>query len=416
MAITHIIGAGLAGLEAACVLVEHGRHVIIHEAARAAGGRCRSYFDQELNCRLDNGNHLLLSGNHAAMNFLKRVGAYDTLTGPADPIFPFIDLVNLERWVLRMNHGRLPWWIFVPSMRVPHTRLRDYLALLKLRRAQTDDLVESLVGAIGPLYRNLLEPLAIAGLNTPAREASAAPLRQVIAETIERGGAASIPCWPREGLSESFIDPALRWLAASRTEFRSNSRVAALPRDDLQIRGIDLTDSHIDLAAEDDIILATTAPVAASLVPGVEVPDAFQAILNVHYKHHLPKGAAGFWGLIGGTAEWVFAKGDILSVTISAANDRIDMPADLLAAQVWQDLVRAFGVPAAMPAYRVIKEKRATFAATPAQLARRPGAVTKWRNLFLAGDYTNTGLPATIEGAIRSGKAAALASLHAHAG
>ena len=84
-----------------------------------------------------------------------------------------------------------------------------------------------------------------------------------------------------------------------------------------------------------------------------------------------------------------------------------------LARLIWADVTRALGFSADMPAWQIVKEKRATFAATPAQDARRPGAPTRWRNLFLAGDWTQTGLPATIEGALRSGEtAAALALKH----
>jgi hypothetical protein len=112
-------------------------------------------------------------------------------------------------------------------------------------------------------------------------------------------------------------------------------------------------------------------------------------------------------GLIGGTAEWVFAKHGVVSVTISAANHLVDVSADVLAARAWSDVQRALGVERPMPPVRVVKEKRATFAATAAQEARRPGARTGLRNLALAGDWTATGLPATIEGAIRSGLTAA---------
>jgi hypothetical protein len=161
-----VIGAGLAGLAAACALTETGEHVVLFEAAKAAGGRARSYFDPQLNCRIDNGNHLLLSGNAATMAFLKRTGMQGSLTGPTRPVFPFVDLQTGEHWKLRLNSGRLPWWIFLPSMRVPGTKPADYFSLLKMRRAGAGDLVKDLIGDIGPLYRNLLEPLAISALNT----------------------------------------------------------------------------------------------------------------------------------------------------------------------------------------------------------------------------------------------------------
>jgi squalene-associated FAD-dependent desaturase len=388
----HVVGAGMAGLAAACTLAEAGRAVVLHESAKAAGGRCRSYFDNVLGLRIDNGNHLLLSGNTAAMGFLARIGALDQLTGPAKPVFPFVDLATGAHWALRLDKGRIPWWIFSAKRRVPGTKAWDYLALQKLRTAGPDDLVAPLIGKSGALYRNFLEPLAIAALNTMPDIAAAAPLRAVIAETVERGGFATIPRFARIGLSEAFVDPALAWLAAQGAEIRLGSRVTA-----------------IDPAQP--TVLAVPPWVAAELVPGLTVPDAYEAIWNLHFKAEIDPGEAGFWGLIGGTAEWAFVKPGVLSVTISAANRFAGTDPAEMAARVWTDLAKAFGLPAVTPPYRVVVEKRATFAATPAQLKKRPQTRTRNPNLVLAGDWTDTGLPATIEGAIRSGNRAALALL-----
>jgi squalene-associated FAD-dependent desaturase len=387
-----VIGGGVAGLAAACTLVENGVAVVLHEAAKAAGGRCRSYYDPLLECRIDNGNHLLLSGNFAAMGFLTRVGALESLTGPAAPVFPFVDVNTGAHWALRLNEGRLPWWVFSKTRRVPGTSVADYFALLKLRRAGVDDVVAPMVGGAGALYKNLLEPLAIAALNTMPEVASAAPLRAVIAETIERGGAQSIPCFPKVGLSESFIDPAIAWLQAKGAEVRLGSRVT-------------------EMNPGEKTVVAVPAWEAASLLPGLVVPDEHEAIFNLHFKCRIDPGEAGFWGLVGGVAEWAFAKGEILSVTVSAANRYADMENDELVALVWRDLSRAFGLGTEIPSHRVVREKRATFAATPAMLRKRPGTVTADKNVVLAGDWTDTGLPATIEGAIRSGNRAAEAML-----
>jgi len=162
------------------------------------------------------------------------------------------------------------------------------------------------------------------------------------------------------------------------------------------------------------VVLAVPAPVAATLLPGLVVPDTFCAILNVHFQLQADPGEAGFFGIIGGAAEWLFVKPGIVSVTISAADRLVDQSADAIAAAVWPDIVAACGLPAAsraMPPWRVIKEKRATFAATPAQEKIRPQSRTRFNNVTLAGDWTSTGLPATIEGAIRSGCSAARALL-----
>jgi squalene-associated FAD-dependent desaturase len=386
----HVIGAGLAGLAAACQLTEMGHQVVLRESAKYAGGRARSYADKTLGLRIDNGNHLLLSGNIAALNYLNRIGAKRALTGPAAPVFPFVNLENGEHWALRLNPGAIPWWVFSRRRRVPQTGLLEYRALLKLRQAGPEDLVEELVGGEGRLYQDFVKPLAISALNTMPDIAAAALMRAVLAETIERGGFAALPRYAKIGLSESFIDPALEWLRRKGAEIRFGDRVTALDPDQATV-------------------LAVPPWVATTLVPGLVAPDQFESICNLHFKYGMPPGEAGFWGLTGGMAEWVFARPEILSVTISAANRYADVANDLIAATVWGELQRAFGLEAPMPEHRVVWEKRATFLSTPAQLARRPKTGLPNPNHKLAGDWTDTGLPATIEGAIRSGNEAAMA-------
>src|SRR5262245_28013956 len=128
----HIIGAGLAGLSAAVRLATPAHRVIVHEATAFAGGRCRSYHDAAVGMTIDNGNHLLLSGNHAALDFLRTIGSQHRLIGPPAAEFPFLNLKTGARWTLRFNDGRLPLWIFNPRRRVPGTQALDYLAMTRL--------------------------------------------------------------------------------------------------------------------------------------------------------------------------------------------------------------------------------------------------------------------------------------------
>jgi squalene-associated FAD-dependent desaturase len=413
----HIIGAGLAGLSAAVALTQAGRAVTLHEAGPAAGGRARSYFDRGLGLRIDNGNHLLLSGNTATMAYLDTIGARGTLTGPGAPVFPFIDIPSGRRWMLRPGTGRIPWWILTPSRRVPETRPRDYLRLAGVARIADDrSVAESLPHDV--LYRRLLEPLAVAALNTPPEQGLARLLGAVLRETLLRGGAACVPCLPREGLSETLVDPALGWLHARGAALRFGHRIAGLETIAERVVGLRGPDGPIPLGAQDAVVLAVPPWVATDLLPGLTAPDEFQAILNIHFRCTAPPpptdradtAQAGFVGLVGGTTEWVFVKPGHVSATISAANRLVDRPAEAIAAAAWPDVQAALRLPASgMPAYRVVKERRATFAATAAQERRRPGPRAGLANLALAGDWTATGLPATIEGAIRSGHSAARA-------
>ncbi len=120
-ATAHIIGAGLAGLSAALRLTQAGFRARLHEAGAQAGGRCRSYVDEVLGCRIDNGNHLLMSGNAAALDYLKLIGAEGSLTGPASARFPFIDLATGTRWLVRPNDGPLPGWLLDRGRRAAGT-------------------------------------------------------------------------------------------------------------------------------------------------------------------------------------------------------------------------------------------------------------------------------------------------------
>ena len=404
----HVVGAGLAGLAAAVMSAGQGRRVTLYEASAHAGGRCRSFFDGELGCRIDNGNHLLLSGNRAALDYLHRIGAVDAFEGPAEPILPFVDLRDGQRWVLQPNRGKLPWWVLSRARRVPGTRARDYLAPLKLRRAAASATVAEVLDPNSLSYRRLWEPMAVAALNTQASRASARLFGDLVAETLGRGGEACRPLVPRQGLSESFVDPALATLRAHGAAIRFGTRLRSLRFAGDAVAELVLDAGSIPVGADDAVVLAVPAAVAARLVPGLVVPDAYAPIVNAHFRCSAPGGTPLLLGIVGGTAEWVFRKREVLSVTVSAADRIVHLPPGTLRQQLWADVARALELPPApLPPARIVKERRATFLATPEQLRRRPPTETQWQNLLLAGDYVATGLPATIEGAIRSGLAAA---------
>jgi squalene-associated FAD-dependent desaturase len=404
----HVVGAGLAGLAAAIALADTGRCVILYEAAPQAGGRCRSYFDAELGCRIDNGNHLLLAGNRAALDYLDRIGGCGSFEGPSEAVFPFVDAMNGERWTVQPNSGALPWWILSANRRVPHTRARDYLAALTMRRADPSATIAAMLDPRHTLFRRLWEPLAVAGLNTSAEQGSAALFWCMLAETLGRGGAACRPLLPRIGLSESFVEPALARLRAKGAEIRFGARLRALIFGPDRVSDLVFEAASIALDRADGVILAVPAAIAARLVPGLIVPDRHSPIVNAHFRCTPPAGAPFFVGVIGGAAEWIFRKRGVLSVTVSAADRFVERAAPELRDLFWRDVAVAYRLPAfPVPPARIVKERRATFLASPEQLKRRPQQKTTWRNLLLAGDYVDTGLPATIEGAIRSGFAAA---------
>ncbi|MGO4705255.1 hydroxysqualene dehydroxylase HpnE [Microvirga sp. 2MCAF38] len=405
--VVHIVGAGLAGLSAAIRLVEAGYSVEVYEAAKIAGGRCRSYFDPALGCTIDNGNHLVLSGNGATLDFLSRIEAKHELSGPPEAAFAFADLASHERWTLRPNRGRLPWWIFDAKRRVPASRARDYLAAAKILHAPALASVSDVMVCSGPLYERLWRPVLLAALNTGPREADAGLAAQILRETLAAGGQACRPLIARAGLSATFIEPALRRLAKNQVSVHFGRRLREIGLTGGRPGGLDFGEVQIELGSRETVILAVPSWTAAGLVPGLQVPNDSRAIINAHFRIEPPTTLPPILGIINGLAEWLFAYPGRLSVTISSADRLLDLPREALAEAIWNDVSTLTGLPRDLPPWQIVKERRATFAATPDEVARRPPARTHIPGLILAGDWTATELPATIEGAIRSGYKAA---------
>ena len=404
--LVHVVGAGLAGLAAAVRLAARGVAVVVHEAAGQAGGRCRSYHDPVLDMVIDNGNHLLLSGNHAALRYLEIIGSSTGLVGPATADFAFVDLAGGKRWTLRINAGRLPWWIFDPNRRVPDTTASDYLSFVRLLWASDRKTIGETMQCAGPLYERLARPLWLAALNIEPKEGSAALAGAVVRETLAAGGRACRPLVARDGLGRVFIEPALRFLAERNAKVVFGHRLRALDCTQDRVAVLDFGEDKLTVR-DDGVVLAVPPLVAADLLPGLDAPSQFRAIVNAHFRLAPPAGLAPIVGIVNGTIEWLFSFPDRLSVTISAADRLLDVPRETLARRTWDEVATVADLPKALPPWQIVRERRATFAATPGENAKRPPARTAWKNLVLAGDWTRTGLPATIESAIRSGNRAA---------
>jgi squalene-associated FAD-dependent desaturase len=417
MARVHVVGAGIAGLACAVRLLRQGHSVHLHEAAAQAGGRCRSYLDAKLGCLVDNGNHLLLSANRAALTYLEEIGARATMQGPARAAFPFVDLRSGERWTVRPNGGPLPWWLWSARRRIPHTRPGAYLHGLRLAFAGAEATVADCLDPRDPLWERFWEPLTVAALNTAPEEASARLLWLVVRATFAHGEAACRPLIARRGLAASFVDPALALLRAGGAEIAFNARLRAIAFAGERAQRLDFGERQVELAAGDRLVLAVPPPVAAALLPDLEAPREMRPIVNAHIRlpapPRLPPGLSAelpLLGLIGGAAQWLIVRDDVVSLTVSAAADLAEEASDALAVRLWADAAAALGLDrggAEPPPIRIVKERRATFAQTPRALRQRPPARTRWANLALAGDWTDTGYPATIESAVRSGWAAA---------
>ncbi len=406
----HIFGAGMAGLAATVRCLELGMQVSLHESANHAGGRCRSLHHDKIDRLIDNGNHLVLGGNPSLFDYLRTIGS-NHLLEPGDIAFPFVDLATDETWTLRPGSVKIPLWLLMPWRRVPGTTFNDYKLMRELVELPEDHFLGELVEPGTSIFERFWEPLCAAVLNTAAEEGSARLIGQMLERTMLRGPMFARPFFMPEGLSASLVDPALAYIQKRQGEVSFGSRITALHLKEDRVAGFEADGQETELMENEAVILALPPREVSLLVPEQVVPTEFRPIVNVHFRVadgvSLP-GGVPFLGLIGGVGHWLFQRGDVISVTVSAATELAEHSAESIAETIWAEVAKITGsgdLP--VPPNRVIKEKRATIAQTPEQNRRRPDSATRWKNLLLAGDWTNTGLPATIEGAVRSGQKAA---------
>ncbi len=415
MARTHIIGAGLSGLAAAVKLTEEGVPVTVYESAGQAGGRCRSFYDKHLERDIDNGNHMIMSGNKSALSFLDRIGSKDALTGPPFAVYPFVDVVSGQRWTVRINEGPIPFWVFDKQWRVPDTNVFDYVKAASIVFAGEDKTVADIVDEESVLYKRFWEPLTLAVLNTTPARGQAKLLWSVIRETFLLGGQASRPLAAKKGLGPAFIDPAVKFIETRGGLVRLNTRLRNVWMEGGEVTSLNFTDEAVALEEGDSVIFAIPPSRLKQLMPELTPPEDDASILNIHYRlgEPVPMTALGegpFIGMVSSDGQWAFVRDDVISITTSASNalGTDDRPNDDVVSKIWRETQIALGLgDTDYERVRVIREKRATPDQSPEGARRRLQPETKCRNLFLAGDHTDTGVPATIEGSIRSGERAA---------
>jgi squalene-associated FAD-dependent desaturase len=404
----HVVGAGLAGLGAAIALVRAGRghDLVLHEAAPRAGGRCRSWADPILGTDIDNGTHAVLGANHRLMIYAEAIGAANRLHWFEEGV-PFFDLRTGARWTIAAPTDLLKLArLHAGSLR------RDLAMALHLAApwgpAHVADRLKMSGGCLAPLF---WEPLTRAVMNAAPDRAAAAPFARALRRVIGGGRAGMRMAVARSSLDATLVAPALTRIATAGGQIRFGSRLRGLTSDSLRILDLHFTHGTEPLKPGDGVVLALPPQDLASILPMNCPPPHFAPIVNFHAR--IGGGAVAqpsprMLGLVGGEAEWLLQRGPIVSVTVSAAENLVGLSAATIAERLWPDVVRGLQLPTAgQPlAWRVIKEHRATPLQDDAFQKARPTTRTRWRNLALAGDWIDTGLPCTLEGAIVSGEAA----------
>ena len=438
-----VIGGGFAGLSAACLLAEEGARVLVLEARPQLGGRATAFVDRETGERVDNGQHVLFGCYRATFEFLRRIGAGHNVSHQSTLEIPCYDTAGL-RSTLRcpalpaplhllagvLNWRPIPWPERLAVLRLvpPLIAARRQWRRAASLSATTDENVHQWLKRYGQgktLTEWLWEPLAVAALNQSIDHSSSAPFVRVLAEMFSTDRSAAAIVLPVKPLDETYAHPARDFIVRRGGDVRT-SALARVYLSDGRPRCVEVGrerfEAPVVLAAVAWHSLGNLFPGAPSSLEGL-LSDAGRMqsmpIVTVNLWYDRTVMSEPFAGLPGRTMQWVFDKR--LTFGESASHlSLVSSGASAIAGRPNQDLIALASdeIRRSLPAARhanvlratVIREKRATFSLAAGQ-PPRPGPRTAVSGLFLAGDWTDTGLPSTIEGAVLSGHAAARAIL-----
>ncbi|HUI26119.1 MAG TPA: hydroxysqualene dehydroxylase HpnE [Candidatus Kryptonia bacterium] len=432
-----VIGGGFAGLAAGVELAARGIPDTVLEARARLGGRAYSFRDADTGETVDNGQHAMMGCYRETLAFLDRIGAGDKVVRQENLR---VEMIDAERGAgviaaaslpspLHMLGGVLGYRLLGRAERL--RALLGGIRLMAMRQRRdprlTEQTVEQVLMALGQSKNARVSfwyPVAIATLNETPERAAAAPFAEVLARAFFSSRAGSQFVLPRVGLSDLYTDDARRFIEAHGGRIELKATVASIELQDERVRAVQLRDRRrLETAA----VISTVPPQAlrqCAPQPLRALPDLDQfelsPIVSVHLWFDRAILASDFVGFLGTTTQFVFNRSKLtaqgngngrqfVSAVISAGREVAEWETSRIAARVVAD-IRAL-VPAARNAQVlrsvVVKEKHATISTTPAAERLRPSPHTSIPNFVLAGDWTQTGLPATIESAVLSGRRAA---------
>jgi len=431
-----IFGAGVAGLNAALALAEQGFAVDVYEAKNFPGGRASSLRDAPSGLTIDNGQHIVMGCYHAFLRLLERLGARDRLAESPNLTVDYVEPGG--RWS-RLAAAELPapFHLLSGLMNFGALSGRDRWGILRLglslklgSQPNTSESAAAWLARHGQTpgaMRALWEPFCLAALNEPPATASARLLSETLRRSLFGARGDSAIFFSRVGLSDLFRPEAENYLRATGGGLHFGTQITRLKFDSDKLTGAET--SRGENISADYYISALPWAAARSLLPeGTPLRAQIAAIqpagiLNIHLLCDRRLFVAPFVGLLDSPFHWVFDRSDHLpaerhgkeflyAVTMSAADESwLACKSEDILTAVRAELVRYFPAVKEAKFLRelVIKTKDATFSARPEAESARPGPRTSWKNFFLAGDWTATNLPATLEGAALSGEAAAKA-------
>lgn len=437
-----IIGGGLAGLAAGVALAGSGRRVRLLEQKPYLGGRARSFRDAATGSVVDNGQHLFMGCYHSTLKFLDAIGTSGTVTFDPQLRVRFLD-VDGKASELRCPAFPAPWHLLTGVCLSNSFTFGEKMDVLRMGRAlraargatagpgaldlMTVEQWLSTLGQRESLRRNFWDLLCVAAMNEDPEIASALLFQHVLRLALFSSPLDSRLGIPRQGLSDCYAQAAASFITDRGGSIELQRDVRALLISNGECRGVKLADGTT--IEPRTVLSAVPWHVLPALLPADAAGSEFFSrilnlrpapIISLYFWFDRPVTDLEFVGLRGTTIQWLFNKGKILgngenyvSLVLSGAHDHIARSKEDLQETALGELRTLLpGMHDAKLLHSlVIKERFATFSPCLGVDAFRPPAVTPVRGLYLAGDWTDTSLPATIEGAVQSGYTAAEAIL-----
>jgi squalene-associated FAD-dependent desaturase len=415
-----VIGGGFAGLSAAVHLSSKGKSVELLEASQKLGGRAYSFTDKLTNTVIDNGQHIMMGCYKDTLNFFRMIGAEENLFYQeklnVNFLLPHFKLVPLE-----VSSKLYPFNLLFGLLNYRAISFKNRILIikffLKLPLTSNSDLGNMTVidwlsqeNQNEKIRKAFWEVLSVGALNTSIKKASALAFKHILVEIFFRGNKAATIILPKKGLTQTYCNSAKSFIEERGGKVITNEQVNEFRKEGDRIVAIGTNQRMI----KDFKYIISAIPhyglkrilqdEYSEFDPGFE----YSSILTIHIWLKKNNFDNTFYGLIDSNIHWIFNHGTHLTVVRSDADELIEKSKEEIFEIVKNELFKyRFIENEDIIDFRIIKEKRATFIPSNDILYKRPGVETHYSNFFLAGDWINTGLPSTIESAVKSGRMAA---------
>ena len=426
-----IIGAGWAGLAAAVKLTEQGHTVTVFESAKQAGGRARSVNFNGL--EIDNGQHILIGAYTECLSLMKTVGIDTEAALKRLPLL--LTVIDKTKLILQAPPLPAPLHLLYALFTAKGLKFKDRIAAIKFglylkkhnyqlkQDISVEDLFQ-LTQQTDILVRQLWEPLCLSIMNTPIKEASANVFMNAFRDAFTNKRKDADLLLPTTDLSNLFPNAAVKYIENNGGKVYLKSRIEKIEINNNEVTAVNAKIDNDKQSIKTPHVIIATAPqnlnkliaehsTLNSISNNIEQLN-YEPIVTVYLQYsEETQLTQPMIGLSSTLSQWVFDRGSfcqqagLISVVISAKGEHMTMDDDTLIKLVHDEISILFSSKPTLIKSFVIREKRATFACTVNINDIRPTNTTNVKGLFLAGDYTDTGYPATLEGAVRSGLAAA---------